>query len=132
MQSNSASKKKTSKAAEAVPSPVELNTAPAPKPRASTSSKTKSESGESTSAKRHRKPAAAAASEETTTIIAERAAVEGPIAKAEGISPAVVASKSSPGEEEVRKLAYLYWIERGRPHGSHHQDWFRAEQSLAS
>lgn len=35
-----------------------------------------------------------------------------------------------PGPEEVAKLAYQFWEERGRPHGSSDEDWFRAEGRL--
>jgi hypothetical protein len=32
--------------------------------------------------------------------------------------------------EEIAKLAYSYWQERGGHHGSPEQDWVRAEQEL--
>jgi len=32
--------------------------------------------------------------------------------------------------EEVAKLAYSYWAARGYSHGSHEEDWIRAEQEL--
>jgi hypothetical protein len=35
-----------------------------------------------------------------------------------------------PSREQVAQLAHRYWIERGRHHGSHEQDWLRAEQEL--
>jgi len=31
---------------------------------------------------------------------------------------------------EIAALAYQYWLERGSPHGSHDEDWYRAEQQL--
>ena len=31
---------------------------------------------------------------------------------------------------QIEKLAYQRWVERGRPLGSPHEDWFRAEQEL--
>lgn len=34
--------------------------------------------------------------------------------------------------DDVAQLAHRYWIERGRPHGTHEEDWFRAEQELRS
>lgn len=34
--------------------------------------------------------------------------------------------------EDVAKLAYSYWEQRGYSHGSSEQDWFRAEQELAN
>lgn len=33
--------------------------------------------------------------------------------------------------EQVARLAYQFWEERGRPDGSAHEDWFRAEEELA-
>ncbi len=36
--------------------------------------------------------------------------------------------KASP--EEVARLAHRFWAERGRQHGKHEEDWFRAEQEL--
>jgi hypothetical protein len=32
--------------------------------------------------------------------------------------------------DEVARLAYFYWEERGRPHGGHDEDWRRAEDEL--
>jgi DUF2934 family protein len=32
--------------------------------------------------------------------------------------------------EEIAALAHSYWLERGGQHGSHENDWFRAEQAL--
>ncbi len=32
--------------------------------------------------------------------------------------------------EEIAQLAHRFWAERGHPHGSHEDDWFRAEQTL--
>ena len=32
--------------------------------------------------------------------------------------------------EEIAILAHRLWLERGRPHGSHEEDWHRAEQEL--
>jgi hypothetical protein len=34
--------------------------------------------------------------------------------------------------EEVRKLAYRFWQERGCPTDSPEEDWFRAERELVS
>ena len=36
-----------------------------------------------------------------------------------------------PSHEEVSSLAHRFFEQRGRQHGSHEQDWFRAEQELA-
>ena len=32
--------------------------------------------------------------------------------------------------EEILKLAYRFWEERGRPFGSPEEDWFRAEREF--
>jgi hypothetical protein len=37
---------------------------------------------------------------------------------------------SDPQHEEVEKLAYRLWEERGKPLGSPDDDWFRAEEAL--
>jgi Protein of unknown function (DUF2934) len=42
------------------------------------------------------------------------------------ISPSYV----EPSRDEIARLAYLYWLERGCQNGSAEEDWFRAEQQL--
>ncbi len=37
---------------------------------------------------------------------------------------------SNEQREQIEKLAYKMWEERGRPLGSADEDWFRAEQEL--
>lgn len=32
--------------------------------------------------------------------------------------------------EEIARLAHRYWLERGGQHGSHAEDWLRAEREL--
>jgi hypothetical protein len=34
--------------------------------------------------------------------------------------------------DEIARLAYFYWQERGRPSGTGEEDWFRAEQEVRS
>jgi hypothetical protein len=34
--------------------------------------------------------------------------------------------------EQVRRLAYQFWEERGRPDGSSNEDWYRAEKQLST
>ena len=34
--------------------------------------------------------------------------------------------------DQVAQLAHRFWNERGRAHGHHEEDWFRAEQELRS
>ncbi len=40
------------------------------------------------------------------------------------------AAAPAPDREQVARLAYRYWEERGRPDGTPEEDWFRAEQEL--
>ncbi|HSU30961.1 MAG TPA: DUF2934 domain-containing protein [Bryobacteraceae bacterium] len=32
--------------------------------------------------------------------------------------------------DEIERLAYSYWVARGQQHGSHIEDWVRAEQEV--
>jgi hypothetical protein len=32
--------------------------------------------------------------------------------------------------DEIERLAYFYWVARGQEHGSHEEDWLRAEREL--
>ena len=36
----------------------------------------------------------------------------------------------APSQDEIARLAYAYWEARGRQHGSHQEDWYRAEREL--
>ena len=36
----------------------------------------------------------------------------------------------APTREQIAKLAYQFWEERGRPEGSPDEDWVRAERQL--
>jgi hypothetical protein len=36
----------------------------------------------------------------------------------------------APSHDEIARLAYAYWEARGRQHGSHQEDWYRAEHEL--
>lgn len=45
-------------------------------------------------------------------------------------SGAASAAGAEPTTEEIAALAYQLWIERGSPHGSHDEDWYRAEEQL--
>ena len=40
------------------------------------------------------------------------------------------ANETSDDREEIARLAYQYHEERGRHHGSHQEDWYRAEQVI--
>jgi hypothetical protein len=49
--------------------------------------------------------------------------------------PAAIGSQSPtlpPQHEEIARLAYQFWEERGRPDGSSYEDWLRAESHLSS
>jgi hypothetical protein len=37
---------------------------------------------------------------------------------------------AEPSRDEIARLAYVYWLERGCQNGSAEEDWFRAEQQL--
>jgi len=43
---------------------------------------------------------------------------------------AVSGSEDSIPREEIERLAYYYWLERGGQGGSPEDDWFRAEAEL--
>jgi Protein of unknown function (DUF2934) len=128
MQSNKASKKTSKIAEESTTSPADINAAESTsKPRSARSSKPKSETGETTSAKRHRKAQPAVPAEETqrtneTVIPVETPVVAAPVSSTDSVEFS---------EDQVRELAYRLWVERGQPHGSHNEDWFRAERELA-
>jgi hypothetical protein len=38
--------------------------------------------------------------------------------------------KRVPTQDEIAKLAYSYWEQRGRRHGAAMEDWLRAEREL--
>lgn len=42
------------------------------------------------------------------------------------------AEKRDPTHAEISHLAHQYWKERGHDHGSHDDDWTRAEKELKS
>jgi hypothetical protein len=128
MQLNKASKK-TSKSAEKAAAPVAEKPAVAdvPKPRATRSSKTKKSEGiEMTSGKNLHKPASPAIvtpQTETPNLTASTPHVEAkPITRP--VAPVAI--------EEIAKLAYSYWVERGYAHGGAQEDWLRAERELAA
>jgi protein tyrosine phosphatase len=51
---------------------------------------------------------------------------------ASAIVPSQNADLKSPAPEpdEIARLAYSYWQDRGYPEGSPQEDWFRAEHEL--
>jgi|YNPBryBLVA2012_1023415.scaffolds.fasta_scaffold01914_5 hypothetical protein len=51
-------------------------------------------------------------------------------AAAAGANGAPVQAQPAIPHEEIQRLAYFYWLERGGQGGSPEDDWFRAEQEL--
>ncbi len=39
-------------------------------------------------------------------------------------------ASQEPTKAQIAELAHKYWVERGGHHGSHHDDWLRAEREL--
>ena len=54
-----------------------------------------------------------------------------PAVKAAAKKPSAAAKKAAPTREAIAALAHKYWAERGYAHGSHHDDWLRAEKDLS-
>jgi hypothetical protein len=52
-----------------------------------------------------------------------KSSVKKPVASANGTSNSI-------SHDQVALLAHRFWIDRGRAHGRHEEDWFRAEQEL--
>ena len=68
-----------------------------------------------------RKPAEKTAAETRST--GNKSSVKKPVASANGTSGSIT-------HDQVALLAHRFWIERGRKHGHHEEDWFRAEREL--
>ena len=41
-------------------------------------------------------------------------------------------NQTSPSHEEIERLAYQFWEDRGRPWATSDTDWFQAEQELSN
>ncbi len=54
-----------------------------------------------------------------------------PAKKASAKKAVASAKKAPPAHEEIALRAHQYWVERGYTHGSHHDDWLRAERELS-
>jgi hypothetical protein len=67
-----------------------------------------------------------------TTKRVSRAAnvTEAPASEIEPV--AVTVSATAPSSDEVAKLAYSFWADRGYQGGSPEEDWLRAEQQLSA
>lgn len=44
--------------------------------------------------------------------------------------PEIARLLASPSQDEIARLAYTYWADRGYQGGSSEEDWLRAEQEL--
>lgn len=47
-------------------------------------------------------------------------------------APAPVAQSYETLQQEIARLAYLFWMERGQEHGYAVEDWLRAEREVMS
>ncbi len=47
-------------------------------------------------------------------------------------APAPVAQSYETLQQEVARLAYFFWMERGQEHGNAVEDWLRAEREVMS
>jgi hypothetical protein len=78
-----------------------------------------------------------AAAKKTAAKAVKTAAKKAPAKKAPAkkvvsgkVTVAASAGKKAPSHQEIADLAHHYWKERGHHHGSHEQDWVRAEKEL--
>ncbi len=79
-------------------------------------------------------PAPVEAQPEPDTAPAVSEPVEQEVAMAATATAAAGAKAPAPAEtselDEIARLAYSYWEERGRTHGSPEEDWYRAVQEV--
>lgn len=78
------------------------------------------------------KPASKTASKTVTKPSAKAPAKKSAAAEKVAAPTPAAADKKAPTYEEISQLAHQYWKERGHHHGSHEDDWRRAEQELKS
>lgn len=79
------------------------------------------------------KKATGTAEKKATTKSAAKTPAKSTAAKASTKAASKTAAspeRKAPSHQEIAELAHQYWVERGRPHGSHEQDWRRAEETL--
>lgn len=113
---------------------AKATTASAPRKRAA---KPKSETAAKPAAKRAPRAKAATKATPTKTTAAKTTRKAAPRkltvkAATPKAAPVEQVSSEESFSEQVARLAYQFWEERGRPEGSSHEDWYRAEQELAS
>ncbi len=47
------------------------------------------------------------------------------------VKPPTVSQKKTVSQQDIAELAHSYWVARGHAHGSHEEDWLRAERELS-
>ena len=94
---------------------------PAPPRSSRVASAKRNAAADMTSGKHHHKASKATLPE---VAITKEAAAEVPAKPEKAMAVGAV------NYEQVAKLAHSYWAARGYDHGSHEDDWFRAEQEL--
>jgi len=58
------------------------------------------------------------------------AAKKGKVTEMAASAPAELAAVAAPSREEIARLAWKFWAERGWRHGHAEHDWLRAEREL--
>lgn len=69
----------------------------------------------------------AASADAQQTVALNGSAAETPLTTAQTVNSQPAKNTS---HDEIARLAHQYWNERGRQHGRHEDDWYRAEQAL--
>jgi hypothetical protein len=89
-------------------------------------------------AKQHRRVSKRASEPVASQEMATQGSVQSPGAQPVGAPsqelPARIsqAATDTVRHQDIAALAYSYWLQRGRQHGHHEEDWFRAERALRS
>lgn len=96
-------------------------------PRKSNPEKDKAVSG-ATPAKARRKTTTARPRHSVAAAETPVSSVE--VTETETVIVVSASGSAEPAQEEIARLAYHYWLDRGGEHGSAEEDWLRAEQEL--
>lgn len=90
-------------------------------------------------AKQHRPVSKKASEPVPTQGSGNQGAAQPGTVQSSGVEPVGAASQELPARisrtvthEEIAALAHRFYLERGGEHGSHEDDWLRAERSLRS
>ena len=75
-----------------------------------------------------KKPASARPRKQAAASNGATEKTNGSHAKTNGSTAKVAGTKIT--HQQVAELAHRFWNERGRQHGHHEEDWYRAEQEL--